>query len=132
LSSYKSPDFKNRLESAAKARQATLEKFRSAPGQDDPAVVARDAARRTMIAAREKRTMDREVARKAREAEIAAEAARVAEAAAEAERQAAELAALEIAEQMKRDAAVKAEQKAARDVRYAARKAAKKERRRGY
>jgi hypothetical protein len=132
LSNYESPDFKDRLNSAAKARRAILEKFRSAPGSDDPAVVERQAARRSIIAAREKRTAERETARKAREAEIAAESERAAKAAAETERETAERAAREAAEQTERDAALKAEQKAARDVRYAARKAAKKERRRGY
>ena len=75
---------------------------------------------------------EREAARLAREAELAAEAARQAELAAKAKREAEELEALIAAEKAEAEARLLAEQKAARDARYAARKAAKKERRRGY
>ena len=141
--SYHSPDFRDRLTSAAKARNELLTKFKSAPGPDDPAVRERAAARQETIRAREARAAAREAARQARERESAAQAAREADRIAKAELQAAqaaaklageeaELTALLAAEQAERDAALAAEQKAARDARYAARKAAKKERRRGF
>jgi Family of unknown function (DUF6481) len=69
-------DFNERLSAAAKARQASLEKFRARPRADDPAVGERQAARLATSQARD-----------ARKAARAAETARVEE---EAIRQAAE------------------------------------------
>jgi len=126
------PNFKDRLSHAAEAKKAMLAKFRAAPGPDHPSMIEKRQERAAVVAARETRTAEREVARKAHEVELARQAEIAAEAAAEAERQRTEQAVCEAAEQAARDAAVKAEQKAARDIRYAARKAAKKERRRGY
>ena len=108
---------------AASARKAMLERFRARPAENDPAVVERKAARLALSQARDARI-----------------AAREAERLAEAERQAAELKlreeeaarmALEQAEREKierraegdRALELLAEQKAARDSRYAARKA---------
>ncbi len=62
----------DRLEAAAKAKQAMLEKFRTRPAADDPEVVARQEARQAISDARAARVAERE-------AESAAEAARVAE-----------------------------------------------------
>jgi Family of unknown function (DUF6481) len=46
MSAFKdSDDFNERLSTAAKARQVSLEKFRARPRADDPAVVERQAAR---------------------------------------------------------------------------------------
>ena len=78
------------------------------------------------------RAAERETAKKAREAELAAQAARAAELAAQVQREAEKTEALAKAEAAERDAALATEQKAERDARYAARKAAKKIRRRGY
>jgi Family of unknown function (DUF6481) len=102
MSAFKnSDDFNERLSTAAKARQAALERFRARPRADDPSVVERRAARLATSQARD-----------ARKATRAAEAARLKE---EAIRRNAEEAAREIL--------LEAERKAARDARYAARKA---------
>jgi membrane protein involved in colicin uptake len=108
---------------AANARKAMLARFRARPAEDDPAVVERKAARLALSQARKARIAAREADRRA-----------------EAERQAAELklreeeAARMALEQAERDKIERraegdralqllAEQKAARDSRYAARKA---------
>ncbi|MEA1834728.1 DUF6481 family protein [Methylobacterium durans] len=116
MGQFKANHLADRLESAAKARQATVARFRARPGADDPAVLARQSARRAIIQAREIRETERAMAR------LAAEAQREAEALAELERQEAELA-RQAAEKAERQAALAAEQKAARDARFAARKA---------
>ncbi len=82
--------------------------------------------------ARAARVAEREIAKKRREAESAAQTARGAELAAQAQREAEKSEALAKAEAAERDAALATKQKAERDARYAARKAAKKFRRRGY
>jgi hypothetical protein len=106
----------DRLEAVAKARQATLARFRARPAADDPAVLAREATRRAVVQARDVRTTERETARLAAEAEreIEVQAAQ-AHAAAELVREA--------AEKVERQAALAAEQKTSRDARFAARKA---------
>jgi hypothetical protein len=48
-------DFNERLSAAAKARQASLEKFRARPRADDPAVGERQAARLATSQARDAR-----------------------------------------------------------------------------
>jgi hypothetical protein len=113
MSAFKdSDDFNERLSTAAKARQVSLEKFRARPRADDPAVVERQAARLATSQARDTRKAVR-----------AAETARLVE---EALRRAAEdvarKAAVE-AEKAALEATLEAERKAARDARYAARKA---------
>lgn len=126
MHNFKNPSFSERLNRAATARKAQIEKFKAQPGADDPAVAERAAARQAVIAAREARTAERAAARQAREA--AEEAARqVAAAAREAERIASEAAAAAAAaEQQARELALEAERKANRDARYAARKARNK------
>jgi hypothetical protein len=112
----KETDFAERLNAAAKAKQAHLEKYRAMLGaKDDPALAQRDAARRAAAEAREKRVLDRKAAREA--AAAAEKAAR--EAAAIAEQRAREQAIVEAAAHK---AALEADQKARRDARYAARK----------
>jgi DNA-binding helix-hairpin-helix protein with protein kinase domain len=86
MSGFKIPNFNDRLDSAQKAKQAALEKFKAKPGPNDPEF-------------------------QARQAELAAKKA------AEQEAYEAELRAQEELE---------TKQKAIRDARYAARKAAKK------
>ena len=96
-----------------------LAKFKARPAPDDPAVLERQAERRAIVEAREVRMAERRAEREAEAARLAAEQA--ATAAAEAARLAEEeLAAKEAAKQ---EALLKLEQKAARDKRYAARKA---------
>jgi hypothetical protein len=130
MSNYKDPDLQQRQSTAAAAKKATLEKFRAASG--DPAVAARHAIRVAVNEARLVRISERETAKRARETELAEQATRAAEVAAQAQREAEKAEALEAAEKAEREALLAAEQKVARDARYAARKAAKKVRRRGY
>jgi Family of unknown function (DUF6481) len=113
MSAFKdSDDFNERLSTAAKARQVSLEKFRARPRADDPAVVERQAARLATSQARDTRKAVR-----------AAETARLEE---EAIRQAAEDVARKAtveAEKAAQEVTLGAERKAVRDARYAARKA---------
>jgi hypothetical protein len=103
----KDKDFGERLTAAKNAKQAMTAKFLQRPGHDDPAAVERRAARAAVSAARDVRTAERK----------AHAAAAVAEQAAQEERAAAEKKAT--------DAKLEIERKAARDARYAARKARK-------
>ena len=130
MSSYKSPDLKQRQSEAATAKKAMLDRFRSA--SEDPAVAQRDAARAALSEARVGRVAEREAAKVVRKAELAAQALRAAELVVQAERDAEKAEALVAAEKIEQEAALMIEQKATRDARYAARKAAKSVRRRGY
>ena len=95
-----------------------MAKFRQRPGPDDPAVSERRLARAAVSAAREGRLADRETKRLAEEAELATvREAHAADQAAQ-ERRA-------VDEKEANDARLEAERKAARDARYAARKARK-------
>jgi hypothetical protein len=110
---YKDPSFQDRTAAAAKAKQRALEKFKAKPAVD-PAIL-------------EEKRLAREAREKAIADERAQKAAAIAAAKAEAAaRKAAELAAAE-AERAERASRAKpataAEMKAARDARYAARKA---------
>jgi membrane protein involved in colicin uptake len=125
MAKFKAPDFAERQKASAESRKAALEKFRAAPGPDDPEFAKRQAAREAVHAARDARAAEREAAKKARDTALAEQAARDAELAAQASREAAEQAARDAAEQAERDRALEAERKAARDARYAARKARK-------
>ena len=118
MRSFKEKGFSERLQAAAKAKEATLQKFAGRPAEDDPAVVARKAARLDAANAREARAAERaakKIEEKARLAQLAEEEA--ARLAAEAE--------LEATRAAERKATLEKEQKAARDARYAARKAQK-------
>jgi len=123
---FKEKGFNDRLEAAAKAKQAQLERARAKSPQNDPEFAKRQAERKKLAEEREARIA-------ARAAEKAAEAQREAErrAAEEAARIEAERLAAEERERLKREEADKlvqllAEQKAARDARYAARKTRQK------
>ena len=85
---------------------------------DDPAVLERRAAREAISAARETRLAARKTERAAEDARLAAESQARAAAAADSE-------AREQADKLENDARLEAERKAARDARYAARKARK-------
>jgi hypothetical protein len=131
MSRFKVPDLQQRQESAAAAKKAALEKFRTASG--DHVVAQRHAATRVAVnEARSVRVAEREDAKKSREAELAERTARAAELAVQAQREAEKVEARLAAEKAERDATLEVEQKAARDARYKARKAAKKVRRRGF
>ena len=117
--------FTDRLSTAADARRAMLDKFRSRPAADDPEVIARNERRQALADAREARHAEQEAARAVQEAarrEMRALEGAQAEARARAED---EQRNREATERAKRDAALVVEQKAARDARYAARKAHK-------
>jgi len=111
MSGFKEPSFVDRQKAAQEARKNILNKFRTQPGPDDPAVKARQAAREAMAVERAKATLAREAAKaeqKRREEEAAAAAA-------------AQLV-REKEEALAQQAALEADQKAARDARYASRK----------
>lgn len=128
--------FADRQSTAAAAKQALLEKFKSRPAEDDPAEIARRAERTRIAGARAARLAEKEALKKAEDDRRKAERQRAederlaAEAAIEAERRAAEQALID--EKNARNAAKsalikqvvvdEAAQKAARDARYAARK----------
>jgi hypothetical protein len=129
MSTYGSPDPEQRQNDAAAARRAMLEKFRAASA--DPKLAEKLAERAVINQAR----LDRQAAREAEQQRLdairAAEAAREAERLAEAKREEERLQAMLTADEAERAIQLAAEQKAARDARYAARKAVKKKRRRG-
>jgi hypothetical protein len=122
----KEPDFAERLQTAAKAKKAQLEKMRATALTNQAQSAERRAAQIELADARTIRTAERKranrVAAERRDAQRAAEKARQAQVIAEqtARRDAERLAKAEA------DAALKKEQKAARDARYAARKARQK------
>ena len=107
-------NFDDRLSAAAAAKQALLERFRARPAADDPTVLAQQAALKAVADAREARAAERKALKEAEAARIAAE-----QAAKRAQEQAAAI------EAKARAAATEAERKAARDAKYAARKARK-------
>jgi Family of unknown function (DUF6481) len=119
MAGFKLPNFNDRLDSAQKAKQAALEKFKAKAGPGDPEFEARQAERVRIEAERQVRRETARVEKQRLEAE--AEANRIADAAA---RKVAEAAAYEAEVAAQADLELK--QKAARDARYAARKAAKK------
>jgi hypothetical protein len=116
MKSFKGSGFADRLTAAAKAKRAQLDKFRAQPKADDPAVIDRSAARLAASAARDARVAERKAARQAADAasKAALESERAAQAAQDAEA---------AAERAIREVALETERKAARDARYAARKA---------
>lgn len=107
-------NFDDRISAAAAAKQALLERFRARPSPDDPAEIARQDALKAVSDARDARAAERKAAKEAEAARLAAEAA--------AKRAQEQIAA---AEAKARLVAQEAERKAARDARYAARKARK-------
>jgi hypothetical protein len=128
----KERDFEERRNASLAARKAMLDQFRSAAGRDDPASQMRAAKRRAIAEDRVARTLERENAKAAKlarekreaaeraEAELAAETAR--QEAIKAEKAARAQADLSLATRVVADEAAR---KAARDAKYAARKARK-------
>jgi hypothetical protein len=107
-------NFDDRISAAAAAKQALLERYRARPAADDPAVIEQQAALKAIADARDVRAAERKAAKEAEAARVAAELA--------ARRTQEQIAA---AEAKARQLALEAERKAARDARYAARKARK-------
>jgi hypothetical protein len=123
MSAYKDQNFEERLNVAASARKAMLERFRAMQTANDPAVLERRTARQAINDAREARLAERKAALKLenlRQA-VVQEAQDIAAACETAEREARRTALH--AEEQARAVLLKAEQKAARDARYAGRKA---------
>jgi hypothetical protein len=129
LAIYREKDVFERRNAANEAKKALLERFKAKPAADDPAVVARQAERKAILAAREIREAEKarlkqeKLAREAVEKadrEAAAEAARIA--AEEAAQADAKVRESEENERIARFLADEAERKAKRDARYAARK----------
>jgi uncharacterized protein DUF6481 len=126
----KEPGFAERLQTAAKAKKAQLEKSRALVPANGPHPTTRQAAQVGAAVARKIRTAERKesdrVGAQQREAQRAAEKARQARALVDekvrkhAERDA------ERAAKAEADAALKQNQKTARDAKYAARKARQK------
>ena len=126
----KEPGFAERLQTAAKAKKAQLEKLRAPVPANSPQLTARQPAQVEAAAARTIRTAERKesdrVGAQQREAQRAAEKARQARAVVDekvrkdAERDA------ERAAKAEADAALKQTQKTARDAKYAARKVRQK------
>ena len=130
MSDSRQIDFADRLSTAAKAKQALLEKARAKNPVNDPEFAARQAERIAASQAREARETERRAAKQAEREREAAEkaAAKIAAAEALAAQQAAEAAARE-AERIEREVRAplnEALAKLSRDARYAARKARKK------
>ncbi len=112
---FKDKNLTERLQNAAQATQALLQKFLAQPGPDDPIVKERQAKRQAIAAAREAR---------ARESESAIARAEQERAELEAREEAERAAILE--RELQDHIAHEAEKKAIRDARYAARKKRKK------
>jgi hypothetical protein len=115
MKGFKEKTVADRLSDAAAAREAMLAKFKAKVNLDDPALKAKLAERAAIAKAREERVAGRNARKEAERIAHEAEAKRIEE-----ERLAAEKEARRI--EGERALALLAEQKAARDARYAARK----------
>lgn len=118
MRSFKEQGFNERLQLAAKARQAALEKFKSRPGENDPEIIKLREQQKAIAEARAAREAEKAEQRRKEAEERAAR-----EAAEKVERE--RLARRAAIEAVIRGEALAAEQKAKRDARYAARKARK-------
>ena len=119
MSGFKGSTFTDRATASTEAKKALLERFKAKPAPDDPEVAKRREERSAIAAAREVRMAERR-----RQKEIEAEQKAVEEAArVQAEQLRLEEEARHAVEQAEREEAAKAERKAIRDAKYAARKA---------
>lgn len=116
MSVFKGNNVSDRLQAQAAAKRAMLEKFQARPKLDDPEVQARMAEQVARAKARDERIAEKRAQKEAERLAAEAEAKRLEE-----ERIAAEKEARRI--EGEQALALLAEQKAARDARYAARKA---------
>ena len=122
MMTFKGDNFKDRATAAADARKKLAERFKAAPKPDDPRVQALAAERKAIAEARDIRQAER-MRQKAEEEVLRAEETRLK---AIEEARAAEDARRRAIEERAKQLQVAAEQKAARDARYAARKAKKR------
>src|SRR3954451_10315440 len=115
MSGFREPGFSDRQKAAQEARKNLLNKFKSQPGPDDPAVVAKRAEREALAAKRAEAKAARETEKaeqkRLQEETAALEAARIAREAEEAVAKAGE---------------AESDKKAKLDARYPARKAKRK------
>ena len=118
--SYKDDSFGSRIANAAKAREAVLARIRAQPGPGDPEFEKLKAERQASTKAREARLAEKQAAKEEKLAKEAAER--------EAQLQVKEDEERRIADEA---VALLASQKAARDAKYAARKARKGKKSRG-
>lgn len=119
MMAFKGDNFRDRATAAADARKKLAERFKQAPKPDDPRVLALAEERRAIAEARELRQAERAKVKAEQEVQKAEEARLKAIDDARAAEEARLLAIQDRARQLQ----VAAEQKAARDARYAARKA---------
>jgi len=122
LMAFKGDKFQDRASTAAEARKKLAERFLQAPKPDDPRLQAMMAERKAIAEAREVRQGERAKLKVEQELQKAEEARLRAIEEARAAEEARLLAIQERAKQLQ----IAAEQKAARDARYAARKSKKK------
>ena len=122
MKGFKEDTFNDRMKDAAKARAAQLEKARAKDPRNDPEFAARQAERIRIAQEREKREAERKAARLAEQQRAAEEAAAAERAQLEAAKAAEEERARKANEERSKLAQLLADQKAARDARYAARK----------
>jgi len=112
MKSFKIPGFDDRLSDSAKAKQEKLDRVRALTEKAAATQAERQVQRAAIQAAREARAAEREAAKRAEAERVAAERA-----AREAEEERLH------AERIAREEELEAEKQAARDARYAARKA---------
>lgn len=129
MSGFTEPDARQRQKSASNAKKALLDKFNAAA--KDPAVTERLAARTAIVEARRVRQAERDKEQLAQQLRAKKAAEIKAEQDAEMVRVEQEATAEKAAQDAEKVATLLAEQKTVRDARYAARKAAKKQRRKG-
>ena len=120
------PSLAERKETAAKAKQAQLERARAKAPSNDPKFAERQAERAAVARAREGRIAERKVAKLAEAERLAAQQITDDAARAVAVKTAHEASLKAIAERDAQEAALAVERKDARDARYAARKARQK------
>ena len=130
MTGYRDLHPKERQSNAIAAKKALVEQLRAA--SQGPAAEERRKAREALNEERLARATEREAAKAKLKAEQVAEAAKAAEVSAQAQREAEAEKVRLAAKEAERAATLLLEQKVARDARYAARKAEKKIRRRGY
>lgn len=116
MKGFKEQNFAQRISASNSARQAAVEKLKAKLDPNDPAAVERRAERLAVAQAREARIAERQAAREA-EQKRQEEERKAREAEERAEREARQIREAEEQERLR------LEQKAARDARYAARKA---------
>ena len=123
MSAFKAAGFAERRNTSLEARKAAMQDFRSKAAEDVSTFSQRQEALKAVRVARDGRAAERLAARTTREAEIADQFTREQAAAAEAEQEAKARREQDRADREQLETTRQAEAKAARDARYAARKA---------